>query len=78
MLPLYLYPLFPLIGFAVLILAGGRFKGTSAGWLGAGAVFASFGVAALNCPNLREAQHDVMWQWLPNMAEGGTNLAIGF
>ena len=79
MLPLYLLPLFPLIGFAILILAGRHFKGTSAGWLAAGAVLASFVVAALNFLNLGDTPvHQTHWSWLPGMAEGGKNLPIGF
>lgn len=77
MLPLYLYPLFPLIGFAILILGGRYFRGASAGWLASGAVFASFVVAALNFLSLGDPVRQTLWQWLPGMARGG-NLSIGF
>ncbi|WP_245900767.1 NADH-quinone oxidoreductase subunit L [Deinococcus yavapaiensis] len=72
-------PLFPLIGFAILILAGRSVKGTSAGWLASGAVLASFVVAALNFLNLGgQAHHETYWQWLPNMTGGNKNLSVGF
>nr|WP_041231661.1 NADH-quinone oxidoreductase subunit L [Deinococcus peraridilitoris] len=76
-MPLFLYPLFPLIGFALLIFGGRYFRGSGAGWLASGAVLASFVVALLNFLQLGEPRHDVLWSWLPGMARDG-NLSIGF
>ncbi|WP_045233534.1 NADH-quinone oxidoreductase subunit L [Deinococcus pimensis] len=77
-LPLWLYPLFPLLGFAVLILGGRFLRGTTAGWIASGAVLASFVVAALNYLNLGAPRHDVLWSWLPGVAAEGRNLSVGF
>lgn len=82
-MPLYLLPLFPLIGFAVLICLPKLFKGKTGGWLGCAAVLASFGVAVANFLSLdpKNPVHEVLWQWLPSMAlqDGqAINLSIGF
>ena len=79
MLPLYLYPLFPLIGFLILIAFGRSLRGSLAGWLGSLAVFASFVVAVLNFFTLGSAGrpvHELLWTWLPDVARGG-NLSAG-
>ncbi|ABF45222.1 NADH dehydrogenase subunit L [Deinococcus geothermalis DSM 11300] len=77
-MPLYLLPLFPLIGFALLILFPRLFPGRSAGWLGSLTVLASFVVAVLRYLGQTETPaHEVLWTWLPNMALNA-NLAVGF
>ena len=81
-MPLYLLPLFPLIGFALLILFGRYFKGASGGILGSVMVGLSFIVALVNVLNLLAPVHEVLWTWLPDMAKnaaGATvNLPVGF
>ena len=81
-MPLYLLPLFPLIGFALLICFGRFFRSASGGILGSVMVGLSFIVALVNVLNLPAPIHEVLWTWLPNMAKnaaGGTvNLPIGF
>ncbi|GMA16318.1 NADH-quinone oxidoreductase subunit L [Deinococcus metallilatus] len=77
-MPLYLLPLFPLLGFALLILFPRLFPGRSAGWLGSLTVLASFVVAVLRYLGQTETPaHEVLWTWLPNMALN-SNLAVGF
>ena len=80
--PLYLLPLFPLIGFALLICFGRFFRSASGGILGSVMVGLSFIVALVNVLNLPAPIHEVLWTWLPNMAKnaaGGTvNLPVGF
>ena len=81
-MPLYLLPLFPLIGFALLICFGRFFRSASGGILGSVMVGLSFIVALVNVLNLPAPIHEVLWTWLPNMAKnaaGGTvNLPVGF
>ncbi len=81
-MPLYLLPLFPLIGFALLICFGRFFRSASGGILGSVMIGLSFIVALVNVLNLPAPIHEVLWTWLPNMAKnaaGGTvNLPIGF
>ena len=81
-MPLYLLPLFPLIGFALLICFGRFFRSASSGILGSVMVGLSFIVALVNVLNLPAPIHEVLWTWLPNMAKnaaGGTvNLPVGF
>ncbi|GBF05479.1 proton-translocating NADH-quinone oxidoreductase subunit L [Deinococcus aerius] len=77
-MPLYLLPLFPLLGFALLICLPRLFPGRSAGWLGSATVLASFVVAVLRYLGQTDtAAHEVLWTWLPNMALNA-NLAVGF
>ncbi|GAA5532773.1 NADH-quinone oxidoreductase subunit L [Deinococcus aluminii] len=77
-MPLYLLPLFPLLGFALLILFPRLFPGRSAGWLGSLTVLASFVVAVLRyLGQTGTPAHEVLWTWLPNMALNA-NLAVGF
>ncbi len=81
-MPLYLLPLFPLIGFALLILFGRFFKGAAGGILGTVAVALSFVVALVNVLNLPAPVHEVLWTWLPGMAKNAAgqavNLPVGF
>jgi len=81
-MPLYLLPLFPLIGFALLVCFGRFFRSASGGILGSVMVGLSFIVALVNVLNLPAPIHEVLWTWLPNMAKnaaGGTvNLPVGF
>ncbi len=82
-LPLYLLPLFPLIGFALLIGLPRAFSGRAAGWLGSVMVLLSFVVALLRFLGLGAGPaHELLWQWLPNMALGNgghsANLSVGF
>ena len=75
---LYLLPLLPLLGFALLICLPGPFRGKSGGWLATGLILATFVIALLRFLNLGTgAQHEVLWTWLPNMALGA-NLSVGF
>ena len=77
-MPLYLLPLFPLLGFALLILFPRLFPGKAAGWLASGAVLASFLVAVSRYLGQGdEPAREVLWTWLPNMALNA-NLAVGF
>jgi len=77
-----LLPLFPLIGFALLVCFGRFFRSASGGILGSVMVGLSFIVALVNVLNLPAPIHEVLWTWLPNMAKnaaGGTvNLPVGF
>ncbi len=81
-MPLYLLPLFPLVGFALLICFGRFFKGATGGILGSVAVGLSFVVALVHVLNLPAPIHEVLWTWLPGMAKNaaGTsvNLPVGF
>lgn len=84
-MPLYLLPLLPLIGFALLICLPQVFKGKTGGFVGAGAVLAAFVVALIRFFDLGShggQAHEVLWQWLPSMALDGkgqtVNLSIGF
>ncbi|ACO45356.1 NADH-quinone oxidoreductase subunit L [Deinococcus deserti] len=77
-MPLYLLPLFPLIGFAALMLFPRAFPGKTGGWVASGAVLASFLVAVLRFLGQTDTpSHEVLWTWLPNMALNA-NLAVGF
>lgn len=77
-MPLFLLPLFPLIGFTLLIALPRLFPGRTGGWLGSAAVLLSFLVAVTRFLGLTDApQHETLWTWLPNMALNA-NLAIGF
>ncbi|MGI8747786.1 MAG: NADH-quinone oxidoreductase subunit L, partial [Deinococcus sp.] len=85
--PLYLLPLFPLIGFAVLILGGRYFRGAAAGVVGSLSVAVSFVLALLHVLNLPAPLHQTLWTWLPDMAAGigaagagsaHANLQVGF
>ncbi|WP_084050887.1 NADH-quinone oxidoreductase subunit L [Deinococcus hopiensis] len=77
-MPLYLLPLFPLLGFALLICLPRLFPGKSGGLLGCAAVLASFVVAVMRYLGQTDApDHEVLWSWLPNMALNA-NLAVGF
>ena len=78
--PLYLLPLFPLLGFAVLSLGGRFFRGTAGGVLASLMVGLSFVAALLNVLNLPAPIHEVLWTWLPDMARAGgqtVNLSVG-
>ncbi|MFC4452906.1 NADH-quinone oxidoreductase subunit L [Deinococcus sonorensis] len=75
-MPLYLLPLFPLIGFVLLICFGRAFRGALGGVIGSVAVAASFVVALLLVLNLSGPTHEVLWTWLPNMAQN-SNLKVG-
>lgn len=74
-MPLYLLPLFPLIGFALLILFPNAFKERVSGWVGSGMVLLSFLVALVLGVG---PQHQTLWEWLPGMAGNKTNLSVGF
>lgn len=75
---LYLLPLLPLLGFALLMTLPRLFPGKTGGWLATGAVFAAFVVAVIRYFNLGEApQRETLWTWLPNMALNA-NLSVGF
>lgn len=80
-MPISFMPLFPLIGFALLMLLP-KLPRSAAGLIGAGSVLLSFLVALLNFRSGSAAPiHEVLWQWLPNMAlENGktVNLSLGF
>ncbi|MEF2278679.1 NADH-quinone oxidoreductase subunit L [Deinococcus sp. YIM 134068] len=77
-MPLYLLPLFPLIGFVLLICLPRLFPGKAAGWLASGTVLASFVVAVLRYLGQGdEPAREVLWAWLPNMALNA-NLSVGF
>ena len=79
---LYWLPLLPLIGFALLIVGGRWFGGTSGGWLGSGFIGAAFVVALVRFFNIDVPAHETLWTWLPNMALGtngvSANLSVGF
>jgi len=76
--PLYLLPLFPLLGFALLICFPRLFPGKSGGLLGCAAVLASFVVAVMRYLGQTDTPaHEVLWAWLPNMALNA-NLSVGF
>lgn len=82
-MPLYLLPLFPLIGFTLLICLPRLFPEKTGGWFASLMVLLSFLVAAVRYFGLSDTpSHEVLWQWLPNMAlgEGGKtiNLSVGF
>ncbi len=81
-MPLYLLPLFPLVGFVLLIAFGRFFKGAAGGILGSVMVGLSFVVALVNVLNLPAPIHEVLWTWLPNMAKNAAgqtvNLPVGF
>ncbi len=81
-MPLYLLPLFPLIGFVLLIVGGRFFRGAAGGILGSVMVGLSFVVALVNVLNLPAPIHEVLWTWLPNMAKDAAghtvNLPVGF
>ncbi|WP_353540700.1 NADH-quinone oxidoreductase subunit L [Deinococcus xinjiangensis] len=77
-MPLYLLPLFPLIGFAVLMCFPRLFSGKSGGYFASIMVLLSFLVAAVNYFGLGDGpRHEVLWQWLPDMALRA-NLSVGF
>ncbi|MCP2015753.1 NADH-quinone oxidoreductase subunit L [Deinococcus sp. HSC-46F16] len=76
--PLYLLPLLPLIGFALLMLFPRLFPGKAGGWLASGTVLASFVIAVMRYLGQGdEPAREVLWTWLPNMALNA-NLAVGF
>ena len=79
-MPLYLMPLFPLIGFVLLITLGRFFRGTSGGWLASLTVLLSF-VVAVSHFGLSQPVREVLWTWLPDVARGANgghvNLPIG-
>ena len=79
---LYWLPLLPLIGFALLLVGGRWFSGTSGGWLGSGFIGAAFVVALVRFFNIDVPAHETLWTWLPNMALGtggvSANLSVGF
>ncbi|THF68646.1 NADH-quinone oxidoreductase subunit L [Deinococcus sp. Arct2-2] len=77
-MPLYLLPLFPLLGFALLICLPRLFPGKSGGLLGSAAVLASFLVALVRFFGQTDTpSHEILWTWLPNMALNA-NLSVGF
>ena len=79
-LPLYLLPLLPLLGFALLMLFPKAFPGKSGGWLASAAVLASFVLALLHVLNGSSA-HETLWEWLPGMSSAAgrpANLSVGF
>ncbi|MBB5376923.1 NADH-quinone oxidoreductase subunit L [Deinococcus metalli] len=82
-MPLYLLPLLPLLGFALLICVPRLFPGRVGGWLGSGMVLASFLIAVSRYFGLTDtSQTETLWTWLPNMALGENgvtvNLSVGF
>ncbi|WP_309573031.1 NADH-quinone oxidoreductase subunit L [Deinococcus sp.] len=82
-MPLYLLPLLPLLGFALLICVPRFFPGKVGGYLGSGVVLASFLIAVTRYFGLTDApQHETLWTWLPNMSLNGdgtpANLSVGF
>src|SRR5687768_3751719 len=66
-----LIPLFPLVGAAVLLLTGRRWRGASAGWLASLMVGASFVAAVVSLVSLvgEPAESRVfvqhLWDWVP-------------
>ncbi|MFC3832371.1 MULTISPECIES: NADH-quinone oxidoreductase subunit L [Deinococcus] len=82
-MPLFLLPLLPLLGFALLMCLPRLFPGKSGGWLASGLVLLSFLLAVSRYFGLTDTpQSETLWTWLPNMAlgEGGVtaNLSVGF
>lgn len=72
-------PLFPLLGFFLIIVFGRLLRGTAAGWLGSLAVLASFGVAAGHFLALgEEPVRETLWRWLPLVGSRGLDLSVGF
>ena len=67
----WLIPLFPLLGFATILLFGRRLGEPLAGYLATGAVFASFAAtAAIYVDMLGKDAHDradtvTLWSWVP-------------
>ncbi|MDP9764986.1 NADH-quinone oxidoreductase subunit L [Deinococcus enclensis] len=78
-MPLYLLPLLPLLGFALLMLLPKAFPGKTGGWLASGTVLAAFIIALTRYLGLGGTpdQETVIANWLPNMALG-KNLSVGF
>ncbi|GGJ62452.1 NADH-quinone oxidoreductase subunit L [Deinococcus aquiradiocola] len=79
-MPLYLLPLFPLVGFVLLICFGRLFRGALGGVIGTATVALSFVAALVNALNLTAPVHEVLWTWLPDMAGSLTqhaNLPVG-
>lgn len=78
-MPLYLLPLLPLIGFALLMMFPRLFEGKKGAMLATAAVGFSFVLALLRyAGQTANAAHEVLgWDWLPNLAYGA-NLKIGF
>ncbi len=79
MLPVYLLPLLPFLGFLVLILFGRRFPGPLAGALASALVGLAFVVALIDFFSVRSVpMHELLWSWLPGIGGKGHNLEIGF
>lgn len=77
-MPLYLLPLLPLVGFALLMCFPKAFPGKTGGYLASLMVLLSFGVALTRYLGQGDAPaQEILWQWLPNMALNA-NLSIGF
>ncbi|ANC72715.1 NADH-quinone oxidoreductase subunit L [Deinococcus radiodurans] len=77
-MPLYLLPLLPLLGFALLMLFPRAFPGKSGSWLATVMVLLSFAVAVMRYLGQGDtAAHETLWPWLPNMALNA-NLSVGF
>lgn len=77
-MPLYLLPLLPLIGFALLMCFPKALPGKSGGYLASLMVLLSFVVAVTRYLGLGDTPaHETLWTWLPNMALNA-NLNIGF
>ncbi len=79
MLPLlYLLPLLPLIGFALLMVFPRLFPGKTGGWVATGLIGAAFVVAVLRYLGQTDTPaQETLWTWLPNMALNA-NLSVGF
>ena len=76
-MPLFLLPLLPLIGFALLMCFPRAFPGKTGGSLASLMVLLSFAVAVSRFLGLGGPAHETLWTWLPNMALGA-NLSVGF
>src|SRR5438445_5857937 len=74
-------PALPLAGAAILLLTGRRWKGTSAGWLGAGTVAAAFGVTVavfadlVSKPAALRLSHPALFDWI---AVGNLHVNVAF
>jgi NADH-quinone oxidoreductase subunit L len=79
---LFLMPLIPFLGFLILAVGGKSIKEPSSGYLAALMVLVSFVLAVfgfIETLGLEEGKyiHQVLWDWLPGMSEGGKALTLG-
>ncbi|OLV15500.1 NADH-quinone oxidoreductase subunit L [Deinococcus marmoris] len=79
MLPLlFLLPLLPLMGFALLMLFPRLFPGKSGGWVATAFIGTAFVVAVVRYLGQTDTPaQETLWTWLPNMALNA-NLSVGF